>query len=69
MVDVVTLQQVAVAQGGTRGFDLLTTTDGRLLISQSHEVDVVEPVVPPAVAAVNPPAGRRRPRCRWRSSK
>ena len=29
MVDVATLQQVAVAQGGTRGFDLLTTTDGR----------------------------------------
>ena len=57
MVDVATLQQVAVAQGGTRGFDLLATADGRLLISQSHEVDVVEPVVPPGVAAVNPPAG------------
>ena len=29
-------------------------TDG-LLISQSHEVDVLEPVVPPIVVAVNPP--------------
>ncbi len=40
MVDVATLQQVAVAQGGTRGFDVMATSDGRLLISQSHEVDV-----------------------------
>ncbi len=55
MVDVTTLQQVAVAQGGTRGFDVLATSDGRLLISQSHEVDVLEPVVPPNVVAVNPP--------------
>ena len=55
MVDVATLQQVAVAQGGTRGFDVLATSDGRLLISQSHEVDVLEPVVPPNVVAVNPP--------------
>ena len=60
MVDVATLQQVAVAQGGTRGFDVLATADGRLLISQSHEVDVLEPVVPPTVVAVNPPAGQRR---------
>ncbi len=55
MVDVTTLQQVAVAQGGTRGFDVFATSDGRLLISQSHEVDVLEPVVPPSVVAVNPP--------------
>ena len=46
---------MAVAQGGTRGFDVLATSDGRLLISQSHEVDVLEPVVPPSVVAVNPP--------------
>src|SRR5262249_30820452 len=55
MVDVATLQQVAVAQGGTRGFDVVTTSDGRVLISQSHQVDVLEPVVPPSVVAVNPP--------------
>ncbi len=55
MVDVTTLEQVAVAQGGTRGFAVLATSDGRLLISQSHEVDVLEPVVPPNVVAVNPP--------------
>ncbi len=57
MVDLTTLQQVAVAQGGTRGFDVLATSDGRLLISQSHEVDVLEPVVPPVVVATNPPSG------------
>ena len=57
MVDITTLQQVDVAQGGTRGFDVLTTADGRVLISQSHEVDVLEPVVPPSVASVNPPPG------------
>ena len=55
MVDVTTLQQVAVAQGGTRGFDVFATADGRLLISQSHEVDVLDPVVPPNVVSVNPP--------------
>ena len=68
MVDVATLQQVAVAQGGTRGFAVLATADGRLLISQSHEVDVLEPVVPPAVIAINPPPDGVDRRCRWRSS-
>ena len=57
MVDVTTLQQVAVAQGGTRGFAVLATSDGRLLISQSHEVDVLEPVVAPQVVSSNPPSG------------
>ena len=57
MVDVTTLQQVAVASGGTRGFAVLATSDGRVLISQSHEVDVLSPVVPPQVIASNPPSG------------
>ncbi len=57
MVDITTLQQVAIAAGGTRGFALLATSGGQLLISQSHEVDVLEPVVPPSVLAVNPPPG------------
>ncbi len=56
-VDVTTLQQVQVAQGGTRGFAVLATSDGRLLISQSHEVDVLEPIVAPQVVASNPPSG------------
>jgi hypothetical protein len=49
MVDVATFQQVAVAQNGSRGFAAFATSDGRLLISQSKEVDVLEPVVPPTV--------------------
>ncbi len=57
MVDVATLQQVAVATGGTRGFAVLATTDGRVLISQSHEVDVLSPVAPPQVISSNPPPG------------
>jgi hypothetical protein len=55
MVDVATLRTVALATGGTRGGDLITTSDGRVLISQSHEVDVVNPVFAPSVIATNPP--------------
>ncbi len=57
MVNVTTLQQVAVAQGGTRGFAVLATGDGRVLISQSHEVDLLLPIQAPNVVASNPPAG------------
>jgi RHS repeat-associated protein len=48
---------VPVAQGGTRGFAVLAATDGRLLISQSHEVDVLFPVQAPRVVSSNPPDG------------
>ena len=69
MVDVATLQQVAVAQGGTRGFDVLATADGRLLdqpVARGRRRS--SRCVPPTVVAVNPPAGQPSPRCRWRSS-
>ena len=55
MVDVATLRQVALATGGSRGGMLTTTSDGRVLLSQSHEVDVVNPVYAPQVVATNPP--------------
>ena len=55
MVDVATLRRVAVAKGGTRGDVVLTTSDGRVLLSQSHQVDVVNPVYAPSVVATNPP--------------
>ena len=56
MVDLATLQTVAVATGGTRGDEIKTTADGRVLISQSHEVDVLSPVMPPlSPAATRPP--------------
>ncbi len=55
MVDLTTMQTVAVATGGSRGDEIKTTPDGRVLISQSHEVDVLGPVTAPQVVAVNPP--------------
>src|SRR5690606_33783621 len=36
-----------------------TTSDGRLLISQTHQVDVIAPATAPLVVATNPPAGAR----------
>src|SRR5207249_5124578 len=55
MVDTATMQQVAVATGGSRGYVALATSDGRLLVSQSAQVDVLNPITNPAVLATNPP--------------
>ncbi len=55
MVDLATMQTLAIATGGTRGDEITTTLDGRVLLSQSHQVDVLGPVVAPRVLAVNPP--------------
>ncbi|HWY88731.1 MAG TPA: pre-peptidase C-terminal domain-containing protein, partial [Gemmataceae bacterium] len=55
MIDVATLQQVALASGGTRGDEIKTSADGRVFISQSHQVDVLNPIQPPHVAGTNPP--------------
>ncbi|MCU0915393.1 MAG: tandem-95 repeat protein [Planctomycetes bacterium] len=55
MVDLATLQRVAIARNGTRGDVVLTTRDGRILLSQSTQVDVIQPAVLPGVTAVNPP--------------
>jgi VCBS repeat-containing protein len=60
-IDTATLQQVAIALNGTRGETLQTTSDGRLLIAQSHQIDVVNPIVAPHVAYVNPPDGAVAP--------
>jgi hypothetical protein len=67
MVDTATLQQVAVASGGSRGNVVLATHDGRLLISQSSQVDVLNPITNPS----SWPRTRRTrlwSRCRYRSS-
>ena len=56
MVDLATLETIAVAKGGTRGDILVTTPDGRLLVSQSNQVDVLSPILAPAVAFTNPAA-------------
>ncbi|WP_372895479.1 putative Ig domain-containing protein, partial [Stieleria sp.] len=54
MVDLATRQQTPVATGGTRGDIVQATADGRLLISQSNQVDVLQPLIAPQVAFTNP---------------
>jgi hypothetical protein len=49
MVDLVTRQQVAVAQGGSRGDIVETTADGRVLLSLSNQVVVLNPEIAPRV--------------------
>ncbi|MGE3817844.1 MAG: putative Ig domain-containing protein, partial [Isosphaeraceae bacterium] len=56
MVDLATLRRVALATGGTRGDVVRTTTDGRVLLSQSHQIDVLGPLRAPRVAGANPPS-------------
>ncbi len=57
MIDTATLRRVSVAQGGSRGDVVITTSDGRVLLSQSSQVDVLNPIVAPVVVATNPPNG------------
>ena len=57
MVDLATLRTVAIATGGTRGDEITTNALGQVLLSQSHEVDVLSPVQAPRVAGSNPPDG------------
>jgi hypothetical protein len=54
MVDLATRQHVKVAQGGSRGDIVETTADGRVLLSQSEQIDVFSPLLIPQVAATNP---------------
>ena len=58
MVDLATLQTVAVATGGTRGDEIKTTAHGRVLISQSHQVDVLPRCRPRASPAPIRPTAR-----------
>src|SRR5262249_45136444 len=34
-----------------------TSEDGRVFVSQSHQIDVLRPILAPAVLATNPPNG------------
>ncbi|MCA9137966.1 MAG: hypothetical protein KDB00_14440, partial [Planctomycetales bacterium] len=54
LVDVKTLRQVSLARGGTRGDVIITTSDGRVLLSQSSQVDVLNPIAQPHVVSTNP---------------
>ncbi|MHB8955464.1 MAG: putative Ig domain-containing protein [Pirellulaceae bacterium] len=55
MVELATMRQVSVAKGGTRGDVVVTTSDGRILLSQSDQVDVLSLLTAPTVIATNPP--------------
>ncbi len=57
MFDLNTRQSLIVARGGSRGDIVTATSDGRVLISQTHEIDVFKPLVAPHVLTVNPPDG------------
>src|SRR5262249_4163393 len=56
MVDLAPLQRIAVATGGTRGETLTTTADGRVLLCQSNQIDVLGPILAPHVVDTSPPA-------------
>ncbi|MCU0870895.1 MAG: putative Ig domain-containing protein, partial [Pirellulaceae bacterium] len=56
MIDLATLRVVTVARDGTRGDVVLTTAEGRVLVSQSHQVDVLATAESPLVVSTNPPA-------------
>ena len=51
------LRRVAVADSGSRGDVVFATSEGRLLISQSNQVDLVASATTPKVIATNPPPG------------
>ena len=57
MVDLATLNTLVVARDGPSGEQLLTTPDGRLLISNGSEVDVLQPLAAPSVLRTDPVDG------------
>ncbi|MFN6997022.1 MAG: putative Ig domain-containing protein, partial [Aquincola tertiaricarbonis] len=57
MVDLFTRRSVMLGQGGPSAEQLLATRDGRLLIANGSQVDVVAPLVAPSVLRTGPVAG------------
>ncbi|HND53845.1 MAG TPA: hypothetical protein PLV92_15655, partial [Pirellulaceae bacterium] len=57
LIDLSTSGRTPVARGGTRGDAIITTRAGRVLLSQSHQVDLLTPQLAPSVIATNPPEG------------
>ena len=55
MIDLSTGRQLSAARGGTRGDVVTTTRAGRILVSQSNQVDILSPQLAPTIIAVNPP--------------
>ncbi|MBF2017367.1 MAG: putative Ig domain-containing protein [Rivularia sp. T60_A2020_040] len=57
MVDTVSLESIAIATGGSRGEIVKTTVDGKVLVSQSNQIDIFNPLLAPFVKATNPAPG------------
>jgi hypothetical protein len=57
MVDLATLHTLAVARGGPSAEQLLATSDGRLLVSNGSQVDVIAPLIAPSVRRTTPTDG------------
>ena len=55
MIDVASNRRVPIARGGSRADRILATSDGRLLVSQSSQVDQLSTIVAPQIVATNPP--------------
>ncbi|HND23400.1 MAG TPA: putative Ig domain-containing protein, partial [Rhodocyclaceae bacterium] len=55
MVDLVSKRSVEIARGGSRGETVVATKDGRVLVAETHQIDVISPIVAPRVVATNPP--------------
>ncbi len=56
LVDLVSLEMTPIGINGTRGDIVKTTPDGRVLLSQSEQIDVLNPVRRPQVVYTNPPS-------------
>ncbi len=57
MIDVASMRTLQVATGGTRSEFIKIGPDGRLYITQSGQIDVLQPVTPPLIIATNPVRG------------
>ncbi|RYD83809.1 MAG: APHP domain-containing protein, partial [Verrucomicrobiaceae bacterium] len=57
MVDLATLNRVAIGTGGSRGDVVKATADGRIFLSQSSQVDVLSLALAPKVIGSNPSDG------------
>ena len=54
MLNLANRDYLTVGSGGSRGDIVETTSDGKVLVSQSNQVDIFSPVTTPKVAFTNP---------------
>src|SRR5690606_22242880 len=53
MIELQSRRLLQVAQGGTRGETVLTTSDGRILVAQTSHIDEIAPLKAPQVVAAS----------------